>query len=151
MSKIIVDSDEYFKLKEKLNKLSDINKSLKEKYTQLQKKSVVDVGFSIEKYDKLKIENENLKKDITFHKQETNKLEKEKGKLLYDIRLYKDGNTKLKEENNKLNKMLEEFNRPRKSKTEVKPAKKEFNLEEFNKEYNEFIENLKKNKKNETV
>lgn len=102
MPKIIVDSDEYIKLKEKLNKLSDINKSLKEKYTQLQKKSIIDTGFSVEKYNKLKTENENLKKDITFHKQETNKLEKEKRKLLYDISLLKNENKQLKSNINEL-------------------------------------------------
>lgn len=129
MSKIIVDSDEYFKLKEKLNKLSDANKSLKEKYTQLQKKSIVDVGFSIEKYDKLKTENENLKKDITFYKQETNKNEKEKEKLLYDINLFKEKNIELSNKNKKLSNMIEEFENRKKTQAELQGFPEDYKKE----------------------
>lgn len=163
MSKIIVDSDEYFKLKEKLNKLLDINKSLKEKYTQLQKKSIVDAGFSIEKYDKLKTENESLKKDITFRKQETNKLENDKKKLIYDITLFKNENEKLKtninelkNKNKELNSMIEEFENRKKTKNEINKSNqtnknKEFDINDFNKDYEEFIKKLKEKSQHETI
>ena len=151
MSKILVESEDYFNLKEKINKLSEVNKSLKEKYVKLQKRSTIDVGFSIEDFDKIKNENSNLKKDITLFKQENTEIKKQKTKLLQDIHLFKQKNDILTNENKKLHKMIEEFENRKKTKNEIehKPQssnKKEFDINKFNEEYTSFIEKLKQNK-----
>lgn len=113
MSKILVETDEYFELKEKLNKLSEINKSLKEKYVQLQKRAAVDVGFSIESFDKIKDENVSLKKDITLFKQENSILKKENYNNLLNINKLttelNSKNEKIEELVKKENEMIEEF------------------------------------------
>ena len=146
MSKILVDSGEYFKLKNRINELLETNKKLKEKYVYLEKRIGLNVDLSI-----LEETIETLKNDANKLNQKIDNLENE-NKIIRDTNFeLETKNNNIQKENNKLNKMLEEFIRPRKNKTEVKPVKKEFNLEEFNKEYNEFIEKLKKNKKNETV
>jgi len=151
MSKILVEADEYFNIKNKLNEVLEINKSLKEKYAQLQKRSSIDAGCSLEKFDKLKNENCNLKKDITLFKQENTEIKKQKTKLLQDIHLLKQKNDILTNENKKLHKMIEEFENRKKTKSEIehKPQssnKKEFDINKFNEEYTNFIEKLKQNK-----
>ena len=159
MPKIVIDSDEYFKIKEKLNKLSETNKSLKEKYVRLQKRSAADIGCSIEAFNKEKNENENLRKNIEVLKQENINLEKEKIKLMYDIKLFKKDSEELKkniknltDKNNQLNSMIEEFENRKKTKVESESKKtvskkEEFDINKFNSEYLEFIEKLKENSK----
>lgn len=119
MSKILVEADEYFKLKEKLNKLSEINRSLREKYVQLQKRVTVDVGFSIESFDKIKDEITSLKKDITLFKQENSELKKTKVQILKDITLFKQENCSLTNENKRLSEMIEEFENRKKTLNEL--------------------------------
>lgn len=119
MSKILVESDEYFNVKNKLNELLEINRSLKEKYVQLQKRSSIDVGCSLEKFDKLKNENISLKKDITLLKQENNEFRKAKLNFLQDIKLVKQENKSLTNENKRLSKMIEEFENRKRTLSEL--------------------------------
>jgi len=209
MSKILVDSEEYFKLKNRINELLETNKKLKEKYVYLEKRVGCDTDLSVlketidvlrkkqneihKKLENAQKENDDLKnanKELTILKddaetkrnniQKENDILKNANKELTILKddaetkrnniqkendilknankeltvLKNDAETKhnnIQKENNKLNKMLEEFIRPIKAKVGPNTIKKEFNLDEFNKEYNAFIENLKKNKKNETI
>ena len=181
MSKILVDSEEYFKLKNRINELLETNKKLKEKYVYLEKRVGCDTDLSVlketidvlrkkqneihKKLENAQKENDDLKnanKELTILKDDAetkrNNIQKENDILKNANKeltvLKNDAETKhnnIQKENNKLNKMLEEFIRPIKAKVGPNTIKKEFNLDEFNKEYNAFIENLKKNKKNETI
>lgn len=139
MSKILVDSEEYFKLKNRINELFETNKKLKEKYVYLEKRVGCDTDLSVlketidvlrkkqneisKKLENIQQENDDLKNantELTLLKNDAetkhNKIQKENDDLKNvnkELTILKnEAETKrnnIQKENNKLKKMVEEL------------------------------------------
>ena len=113
MSKILVDSEEYFKLKNRINELFETNKKLKEKYVYLEKRVGCDADLSVlkETIDMLRKKQNEISKKLENTQKENDNLKNANKELTL---LKNDAETKhnnIQKENNELKKMVEELER----------------------------------------
>lgn len=104
MSKILVDSEEYFKLKNRINELLETNKKLKEKYVYLEKKFGIeeDVPSLKKKIEQLNTKQNELNKKLSNIQKENDNLQNTNKEL---------ANTKdnIEKQNIELKQMVEEL------------------------------------------